>query len=311
MAWRKSLRHAIIKLRGGKKLDFFLQQIINALRIGSIYAVIAIGYTMVYGIVKLINFAHGEIMVFGAYFAFLLAAYSGLSFIYILIISMALTALLGLIVEKIAYAPLRKAPRLSALITAIGMSFLLQNLMLLIFGSQPKKMPELISMKPFTVGSLKVDSITIITVGLSVLFMILLQLFIKNTKPGKAMRAVSEDKDASALMGINVNGIISLTFAIGSALGALGGILYAIAFTQIYPTMGIMPGLKAFVAAVLGGIGIMPGAMLGGFMIGMAETLTKAYISTTWADGIVFSILIIVLLVKPAGLLGKNRKDKV
>jgi len=292
-------------------LDFFLQQLINALRIGSIYAVIAIGYTMVYGIVKLINFAHGEIMVFGAYFAFLLATYSGLPFIYILIISMALTALLGLIIEKIAYAPIRKAPRLSALITAIGMSFLLQNVMLLIFGSKPKKMPELISMKPFAVGSLQVDSITIITVGLSVLFMILLQVFIRNTKPGKAMRAVSEDKGAAALMGINVNGIISLTFAIGSALGALGGILYGIAFTQIYPTMGIMPGLKAFVAAVLGGIGIMPGAMLGGFMIGIIETLTKAYISTTWADGIVFSVLIIVLLVKPAGLLGKNRKDKV
>jgi len=183
--------------------------------------------------------------------------------------------------------------------------------MLIIFGSTPKRMPELISMKPFDVGVVKIDSITIITVGLSVLFMIILQLFVKQTKPGKAMRAVALDKDAAILMGINVNAVISLTFAIGSALGALGGILYSIAFTQVYPTMGIMPGLKAFVAAVLGGIGIMPGAMLGGFLIGLVETFTKAYISTTWADGIVFLILIIVLLVKPAGLLGKNRKDKV
>jgi branched-chain amino acid transport system permease protein len=292
-------------------LEFFLQQIVNTLRIGSIYAVIAIGYTMVYGIVKLINFAHGEIMVFGSYFAFLLATYSGLNFVWILLISMTLTAILGVVIEKIAYTPLRKAPRLSALITAIGMSFLLQNLMLIIFGSTPKRMPELISMKPFDVGVVKIDSITIITVGLSVLFMIILQLFVKQTKPGKAMRAVALDKDAAILMGINVNAVISLTFAIGSALGALGGILYSIAFTQVYPTMGIMPGLKAFVAAVLGGIGIMPGAMLGGFLIGLVETFTKAYISTTWADGIVFLILIIVLLVKPAGLLGKNRKDKV
>jgi len=292
-------------------LEFFLQQVINALRIGSIYAVIAIGYTMVYGIIKLINFAHGEIMVFGSYFAFLLATNTNLHFLIILPIAMILTAILGVIIEKVAYAPLRKAPRLSALITAIGMSFLLQNVMLLIFGSAPKRMPELISMQPIQIGNVLIDSITIITVGLSVLFMIVLQIFVKKTKPGKAMRAVSEDKDASVLMGINVNRIITLTFAIGSALGALGGILYSIAFTQIYPTMGVMPGLKAFVAAVLGGIGVMPGAMLGGFMIGAVETFTKAYISTSWADGIVFSILIIILLFKPSGLLGKERKDKV
>ena len=292
-------------------MEFFLQQVINALRIGSIYAVIAIGYTMVYGIIKLINFAHGEIMVFGSYFAYILALNTNLHFLIILPVSMILTAILGMIIEKVAYAPLRKAPRLSALITAIGMSFLLQNIMLLIFKSKPKRMPELISMKPFEVGGVLIDSITLITVGLSVLFMIILQLFIKNTKPGKAMRAVSEDKEVSVLMGINVNRIITLTFAIGSALGALGGVLYSIAFTQIYPTMGIMPGLKAFVAAVLGGIGVMPGAMLGGFMIGAVETFTKAYISTTWADGIVFIILILTLLVKPSGLLGKERKDKV
>lgn len=292
-------------------MENFIQQLIFALRIGSIYAVIAIGYTMVYGIVKLINFAHGEIMVFGSYFAFLLTTYSGLHFAWVLLIAMSLTAILGMVVEKVAYAPLRKAPRLSALITAIGMSFLLQNIMLLIFKSEPKRMPELISMTPFKVGGVLIDPITIITVGLSVLFMIILQIFIKNTKLGKAMRAVSQDKNVSALMGINVNQIITLTFAIGSALGALGGILYSLMISQIYPTMGIMPGLKAFVAAVLGGIGIMPGAMLGGFLIGMVETFTKAYLSSSWADGIVFLILVIILLVKPAGLLGKNRKDKV
>ena len=292
-------------------MEFFLQQVINALRIGSIYAVIAIGYTMVYGIIKLINFAHGEIMVFGSYFAFIMATNTNLHFLIILPIAMILTAILGVVIEKVAYAPLRKAPRLSALITAIGMSFLLQNVMLLIFGSEPKRMPELFSIDSIEISGIKIDSITIITVGLSVLFMIGLQLFIKNTKPGKAMRAVSEDNAAAVLMGINVSRIISLTFAIGSALGALGGVLYSIAFTQIYPTMGVMPGLKAFVAAVLGGIGVMPGAMLGGFLIGIVETFTKAYISTTWADGIVFSILIIILFFKPSGLLGKERKDKV
>ena len=302
---------SLLIFRGGKKLDFFLQQLVNTLKIGSIYAVIAIGYTMVYGIVRLINFAHGEIMVFGSYFAYLLATLTPLPFFVVLPISMVLTAILGVVIEKLAYAPLRKAPRLSALITAIGMSFLLQNLMLIIFGSEPKRMPEVITVEPFNFGGIIIDSITIITVGLSVLFMIVLQLFIKNTKPGKAMRAVSEDKEAATLMGINVNGVISLTFAIGSALGALGGTLFSIAFTQVYPTMGIMPGLKAFVAAVLGGIGIMPGAMLGGFLIGVIETFIKAYVSSTWADGIVFGILIIVLLVKPSGLLGINRKDKV
>mgnify|MGYP001766234168 CR=1 FL=1 len=291
-------------------MENFIQQLIFALRIGSIYAVIAIGYTMVYGIIKLINFAHGEIMVFGSYFSFLLAS-SGLNFIWVLLISMGLTAILGMVMEKVAYAPLRKAPRLSALITAIGMSFLLQNIMLLIFKSEPKRMPELISMTPFEVGGVLIDPITIITVGLSVLFMIILQIFIKNTKPGKAMRAVSQDTNVAALMGINVNRIITLTFAIGSALGALGGILYSLMISQIYPTMGIMPGLKAFVAAVLGGIGIMPGAMLGGFIIGAVETFTKAYLSSSWSDGIVFLILVIILLFKPAGLLGKNRKDKV
>jgi branched-chain amino acid transport system permease protein len=292
-------------------MDVFLQQLINSLRVGSIYAVIALGYTMVYGIIMLINFAHGEIMMFGAYFAYLLAIYTPLPLIAIIIISMILAAGLGMLVEVIAYKPLRKAPRLSLLITAIGMSFFLQNLALAIWGSTPVRMPALINMEPMQVGNVTIDAITILTIGVSVVSMIALQVFVKKTKPGKAMRAVSEDKDAAALMGINVNSTISLTFAIGSGLGALGGILLSIAYAQVFATMGIMPGLKAFIAAVLGGIGIIPGAMIGGFAIGLIETMTKAYISSSWADGIVFAILIIVLLVKPTGVLGKNERDKV
>lgn len=308
-----------------------LQNLINATKVGSIYAVIALGYTMVYGIIRLINFAHGEMMMFGAYFAFVLATSTPLPFWVVLPLAMMITALLGMLIEKIAYAPLRKAPRLSVLITAIGMSLFLQNLAQIIWGSEPKRMPSLMDLffrsdvdvvsqsgfladflrDGFTIGNVVIDAITIITIGLSVIFMIALQWFVKKTKPGKAMRAVSEDKDAAALMGINVNNTITLTFAIGTGLGALGGILYSVAFQKIEFVMGVMPGLKAFVAAVLGGIGIIPGAMLGGFLIGIVENLTKAYISSEWADGIVFLILIIVLLFKPSGIMGKNTKEKV
>jgi len=292
-------------------LILFLQQIINGLSVGSIYALIALGYTMVYGIIKLINFAHGEIMMAGAYFAFLIGISTGLPFVGVLILSMVLAALLGVAIEYIAYKPLRKAPRISALITAIGMSLFLQNLALVIFKADPKIMPSLIVKKPINIGSLQVGTVTLATLALSIGFMIVLDLFIKNTKPGKAMRAVSEDKDAALLMGINVNRTISITFAIGSALGALAGVLYGVTYTQVFPTMGIMPGLKAFVAAVLGGIGLIPGAVLGGFVIGMVETITKAYISSQWSDAIVFGLLIIVLLIKPTGILGKNEKEKV
>lgn len=292
-------------------MDVLLQQIINAIKVGSIYAVIALGYTMVYGIIRLINFAHGEMMMFGAYFAYILAVSTPLPFIVVLFLAMGLTALLGMLIEKIAYAPLRKAPRLSVLITAIGMSLFLQNLAQLIWGAEPKRMPSVELFEPIVLGNIKIDAITIVTVGLSVIFMIALQIFVKHTKPGKAMRAVSEDKEAAALMGINVNNTITLTFAIGTALGALGGVLYAVAYQKVEFVMGIMPGLKAFVAAVLGGIGLIPGAMLGGFIIGIVENMTKAYISTEWADGIVFLILIIVLLVKPSGIMGKNTKEKV
>ncbi|QVK20907.1 branched-chain amino acid ABC transporter permease [Mycoplasmatota bacterium] len=294
-------------------MEILIKQLINGLNVGSIYALVAIGYTMVYGIIKLINFAHGEVMMLGAYFAFLIATTLPieLPLIVIILISMGLAALIGIIIERIAYKKLRTAPRISALITAIGMSLFLQNLALVIFGAEPKVMPGLVSKEPIFIGSIGIPKITILTIIISVLFMVLLQLFIQKTKSGKAMRAVSEDKEAAVLMGINVNRIISLTFALGSALGALGGVLYSVAYTQVYPTMGTMPGLKAFVAAVFGGIGSIPGAMLGGFTIGIVETLTKGYISSSWADAIVFGILILVLLVRPTGILGKNVKEKV
>lgn len=288
----------------------FIQQMINGLQIGSIYAVIALGYTMVYGIIKLINFAHGEVMMMGAYFAFL-AATAGMPIWAVFIISMVGSAVMGMVIERVAYKPLREAPRISALITAIGMSLFLQNLALVVFKADPKVMPRIIPSNPIMIGSLQISNITIITFIISVVFMILLTLFISKTKPGKAMRAVSEDKEAATLMGINANSTITLTFAIGSALASLGGILYALAYTQVAPTMGVLPGLKAFVAAVLGGIGIIPGAMIGGFILGFVETLAKAYISGRWADAIVFGILIFVLSVKPTGILGKNVREKV
>ncbi|WP_323985052.1 branched-chain amino acid ABC transporter permease [Fusibacter ferrireducens] len=289
----------------------FLQQIINGLSVGSVYALIALGYTMVYGIIKLINFAHGEVMMAGAYFAFVVAISSRFPFPIVLFISMVMAAIVGIVIEKLAYKPLRNAPRISALITAIGVSLFLQNLTLVIFKADPKIMPVLIEKKPINIGSLQIGTVTLTTLILAIVFMVILDVFIKKTKPGKAMRAVSEDKDASVLMGINVNKTISITFAIGSALGALGGVLYGITYTQVYPTMGIMPGLKAFVAAVLGGIGLIPGAVLGGFVIGMIETISKAYISSQWSDAIVFGLLIVVLLFKPTGILGKNEKEKV
>lgn len=291
----------------------FLEQVINALNTGSIYALVAIGYTMVYGIIRLINFAHGDIMMFGAYFAFIFATVFPfqLPVILIIVISMALAALMGVLIEKVAYKKLRKAPRISALITAIGMSLFLQNLALLIFKPEPRVMPVLISKTHVNIFGLSIPILTLVTIGVSVGFMILLTLFIKKTKQGKAMRAVSQDQEAAKLMGINVNSVISLTFAIGSALGALGGIFYSIAYSQVYPMLGVMPGLKAFVAAVLGGIGNIGGAMLGGYLIGAIETFTNGYISTRWVDAIVFSILVFVLLVKPSGILGKHTKEKV
>lgn len=288
-----------------------LQQLINGLHVGSIYAVIALGYTMVYGIVKLINFAHGDIMMMGAYVAFVSVAMLHLPFWAVILISMVFCAISGVLIERVAYKPLRTAPRIAALITAIGMSLFLENLFLVIFGPEPKRLPTFIDKTPIMIGELQISRITIITIVLSIVFMFVLDRFIKHTKTGKAMRCVSEDKPASVLMGINVDKIIAITFAIGSGLGALGGVLYSIAYPQVEPYMGIMPGLKAFVAAVLGGIGIIPGAMLGGFIMGIVEALTKGFISSRWSDAVVFGILIVVLILKPAGIMGKNVREKV
>lgn len=294
-------------------MELFINQLINGLNTGSIYALVAIGYTMVYGIIRLINFAHGEIMMFGAYFAFLFAFTLpfDLPFIVVIIISMFLAAVMGMLIERIAYKKLRKAPRISALITAIGMSLFLQNLALLIFGANPKVMKPLISTVPVEILGYNVSRLTVYTIVLSIFFMVVLSLFIRKTKPGKAMRAVSQDKEAAVLMGININSIISLTFAIGSALGALGGVFYAMAYSQIFPTLGVMPGLKAFIAAVFGGIGNITGAMIGGYVIGILETMIKAYVSSKWVDAIVYGLLVVILLFKPSGLLGKHTKEKV
>ena len=293
-----------------------MQQILNGLHIGSIYALIALGYTMVYGIVKLINFAHGDIMMVGAYIAFMMITAFNLPLPIAIIISMASCALIGMGIEKVAYKPLRNAPRMWALITAIGVSFFLETLFTILFGASSKPFPTL-SLAPIQIGALQISQIMMNSIGLSVFLMIALELFIKKTKLGKAMRAASEDAKAAALMGISVNKTISIAFAIGSALGAIGGILFAMAYPQIKPLMGVMPGLKVFIAAVLGGIGILPGAMLGGFLLGIIESITKGFLSafwpdaSLWADAILFLILILVLLLKPAGILGKNVREKV
>jgi branched-chain amino acid transport system permease protein len=293
------------------KTMVFLQQVINGIALGSVYALIALGYTMVYGIVQLINFAHGDIFMVGAYAAFFAAGMLGTPFLITLLISMVVCALLGFTIEKLAYKPVRKAPKVTNLITAIGVSLLLENLMRIYAGPNPRAFPSMIDVKIYHLGSLQVNNIQVIMVVVSIILMMLLQFIVLRTKVGKAMRAVSQDKDASKLMGINIDKTISYTFAIGSSLAAVAGVLVGLAYQRIDPYMGIMPGLKAFIAAVLGGIGLIPGAMAGGFLMGIAETLTKGFISTTLSDAIAFAILIVILIVKPAGLLGKKTSEKV
>ncbi|MBQ6804978.1 MAG: branched-chain amino acid ABC transporter permease [Clostridia bacterium] len=292
-------------------MTLFLNQLINGLQIGSIYALIALGYTMVYGIVKLINFAHGDIIMVGAYAALLSMTSLGLPFPLAVVISMVVCIVVGVVIERVAYKPLRSSPRISSLITAIGVSLFLQNLAQTIFSATPKPFPTIFTVAPISVGSLNISFTTLLTIVLSLLLMALLQFVVRSTRTGKAMRAVSEDTGAAQLMGINVNTTISITFAIGCALAAIGAVLYCIAYPRVQPTMGSLPGLKACIAAVLGGIGIIPGAMLGGLIMGVAESLTKGYISSSLADAVVYGILIIVLLVKPAGLLGKKTSEKV
>lgn len=293
---------------------YFLVQLFNGLQIGSIYALIALGYTMVYGIIKLINFAHGDLMMVGAYLA-LVSMQAGLHPVLTLLIAMAVTAVLGVLIERIAYKPLRQSSRLSALITAIGVSLFLQNAAMLIFSSSAKTFPDLTSNLPgFQLGENTINLATVLTIVLAVIVMVVLQVFISKSKTGTAMRAVSEDTGAAELMGINVNTTISITFAIGSALAAFAAFLYCMAYPQVTPYMGALPGIKAFIAAVLGGIGVIPGAMVGGFILGIIEALTKAFIPSAYSalsDAVVFAVLIIVLLVKPSGFLGKNSREKV
>ncbi len=292
-------------------MTHFIQTLISGLSLGSIYALIALGYTMVYGIAKMLNFAHGDIIMIGAYAGIVTVNQLGLPPIVAVIVSVVICAGLGMLIEFLAYKPLRQAPPLSVLITAIGVSYLLQNLALIIFGSQQKAYPSLIELSSFTIRGVTVDGISVLTLLMTALIMVVLSFFINKTKLGKAMRAVSEDKNAASLMGISVNRTITLTFAIGSALAAFASIFYGMSYVYIKPTTGAMPGIKAFTAAVFGGIGSIPGAMLGGILLGMIEQFSKTYISTLWADAIVFGVLVLVLVVKPTGLLGKNINEKV
>ncbi len=285
-------------------------QILNGVQIGAIYALVALGYSMVYGIVKLINFAHGDIIMVGSYLTWVLISRLKLPIWLPILTAIVFCACFGLLVEKIAYKPLRNSPRISLLITAIGISLLLQNTAQLVFTSNPRMFTNIFS-GVIQVGDRAFSYATVVTIGVSVIITIGLTLFVSKTKIGKAMRAVSEDKDTAQLMGINVNNTISFTFALGSGLAAIAAVLYISSYSQIQPTMGSMLGLKAFVAAVLGGIGSLPGAVIGGFLIGIAESLTKGYISSQLADAVVFGILILVLLFKPSGIFGVKYSEKV
>ncbi len=295
--------------------SIFVQQMVNGLSLGSIYALIALGYTMVYGIVKLINFAHGDILMVGAYVGYFVLRAAGTTpagLAAAFICAMIVCGVLAVLIERFAYKPLRSAPRLNSLITAIAVSLILQNgaRVLPFVGPNPREYPTLATVN-INLGIISVSNIQLIVILLSAVLMVILNYIINHTKTGKAMRAVSYDMQAASLMGISVDRTIAFTFALGAVLAAAGGVLYASAYPQIDPTMGTMPGLKAFVAAVLGGIGSVPGAMLGGYILGIAETLTKGFLSSQFADAISFSILIIILLVKPTGIMGEKVKVKV
>lgn len=292
----------------------FILQIINGLQIGSIYALVSLGYTMVYGTAKLINFAHGDIIMVGAYTAlFSVPTIVGLGLpIWAAVLpAIVICVLFGIAIEKFAYAPLRNSPRISSLITAIGVSLLLQNLAMKFIGASTLPFPRIFGTEGFNFFGMRINSSIVATILITMVFSALVQLFITKTKFGKAITATSEDYVASKLVGINVDSVITLTFALGSALAAIGSILYLAAYPQVGPLMGSMLGIKAFIAAVLGGIGVIPGAVIGGLILGIVEALTKAYISSQLADAVVFLILIIVLLVLPNGLFGKNIKEKV
>ena len=297
----------------------FLDSLISGISLGSVYAIIALGYTMVYGIAKMLNFAHGDVIMVGAYICFFSVTRFNLPPLVGILVAVLLCTVLGMTIEKLAYAPLRSAPSLAVLITAIGVSYFLQNAALLLWSPNPKVFPNFFmshtadgaEQTGLELGSLRISYVTLVTIVVCVVIMAVLTFFINNGKLGKAMRAVSEDKDAARLMGINVNTTISVTFAIGSGLAAIAGVLYMSAYPTLVPTTGSMPGIRAFTAAVFGGIGSIPGAFLGGLLLGVIEIFAKAYISTQLSDAVVFAVLIIVLLVKPSGLLGKVVREKV
>lgn len=288
-----------------------VSQIFNGLQSGSVYALVALGYSMVYGIIMLLNFAHGDIIMVGAYIVWIMISMLTLPPAVGAIAAVAGCTLLGVLIEKVAYTPLRKSPRLSLLITAIGVSFFLENIAQLVIGAGAKPMPTIIKGATIEIGDAHISFVAIVTIIVSVITMLLLTLLVQRTKMGKAMRAVSEDMDSAMLMGININRTISFTFAVGSALAGIAAVLYSCAYPQASPTMGSMLGLKAFVAAVLGGIGSVPGAMIGGFAIGLLEALVSAAGLSVWKDGVVFAILIIVLIVKPTGIMGRKMNEKV
>ena len=292
-------------------MEQFLQQIINGLSLGSIYALIALGYTMVYGIIKLINFAHGDVYMLGAYIGFACITFGNLGFFPSLIIAMASCAILGVVIEKIAYKPLRQASRIAVLITAIGVSLFIEYTTMFFVGPTARAFPQVLGNQFFYFGNVQISLQQIYIIVTTIILMLMLQYIVHKTKVGKAMRAVSIDQDAAQLMGIKVNSTISYTFAIGSALAGAAGVLVGIYYNTINPLMGMTPGIKAFVAAVLGGIGIIPGAMIGGLSIGMIETLVAGYGNSLYKDAVVYFILILVLLIKPSGILGKNTREKV
>ena len=291
----------------------FISYLIKGISLGSVYSIIALGYTMVYGIAKMLNFAHGDVIMIGGYVIFSIMSTVGLNPILAVLISIIFCTLLGVTIERVAYKPLRSASSLAVLITAIGVSYLLQNIALLIFGADTKSFTSVIKLPALKLagGELTISGETLVTIPLCVIIMILLTVFVKNSKTGRSMQAVSEDKAAAVLMGVNVNKTIAITFAIGSALAALASMLMFSSYPSLTSTSGSMPGIKAFVAAVFGGIGSIPGAMIGGILLGIIEILSRAYISSQLADAIVFLILIVVLLVKPTGILGKKMQEKV
>lgn len=289
----------------------FLTQVLNGLQLGSIYALVALGYTMVYGIILLLNFAHGDIIMFGSYVAWIALVQLGLNPALAVLLAIFGCVVLGVLIDKVAYAPLREAPRLSILITAIGVSYLLENGVQLLLGADAKVVPSIIDLGTVQVFGSTLSGTALLTVAVTIVATVVLTLLVQKTRLGKAMRAVSEDMGAARLMGVNVNSTISFTFAVGSALAGIAAILYSMAYQQVSPTMGVMLGTKAFVAAVLGGIGSIPGAVIGGLIVGFSEVFVAAFGLSVWQDAVVFLLLILVLVVKPTGLLGRPVAEKV